>query len=96
MNDHSEDPGRELRRRVLKQGTIIRGLNYSEAPCIIRNMSANGAELKVGVDQEVPEEFLLYVRHDGRGYRCRQCWREGTRVGIQIICVEDKPSWHYG
>ena len=81
---------------MLKQGSIIRGLNYSEAPCIIRNMNANGAELKIGVDQEVPEEFLLYVRHDGQGYRCKQRWRDGVRMGVEIIGIEAKPTWHYG
>ncbi len=96
MQDQNESNERALRRRVLKQGTIIRGISYSEAPCIIRNMSATGAELKVGIDQEVPEEFLLYVRHDGRGYRCRQRWRDGTRIGVEIVNIEEKPRWHYG
>ena len=87
---------REWRHRVLKQGSIIRGLKYSEVPCIIRNMTTGGAELKVGIDQAVPEEFLLYVRQDGQAYRCRQRWRNGVRIGVEIVGTEAKPKWHYG
>lgn len=100
MMAHETEPEstqqRARRQRVLKQGSIIRGLNYSEAVCIIRDMSETGAQLKVGIDQEVPEEFLLYVRHDGIAYRCKQRWRDGTRIGVAILGVESKPSWHYG
>lgn len=96
MSDQDQHKRNSRRNRVLKQGTIIRGVNYSEAPCIIRNMSDTGVELKVGVDQVVPEEFLLYVRHDGVAYRCQQRWRDGTKVGVAIIGREEKPIWHYG
>lgn len=94
--DMNQNDRASHRSRVLKQGSIIRGINHSEFPCIIRNMSENGAELKVGIDQEVPEEFLLYVRHDGMAYRCKKVWRDGTRVGVAITGTDAKPAWHYG
>ena len=96
VHDKEREQQRKHRNRVLKQGSIIRGTTFSDAVCMVRNMSDSGAELKIGIDQEVPEEFLLYVRHDGIAYRCKQRWRDGTRMGVEIIGKEEKPSWHYG
>ncbi len=91
-----EEKRQGRRNRVLKQGSILRGVNISDITCIVRDMSESGALLKVSIDQNIPEEFLLYVRHDGKAYRCQLQWRDGTRVGIKILGVEAKPNWHYG
>lgn len=84
------------RKRVLKQGAILRGPAHSETVCTIRNFSPDGAELKVATDQYVPDTFLLYVRTDGTAYRASVRWRAGQRVGVSFTGVEEKPKWHYG
>jgi len=86
----------EHRKRVLKGGAILLGINQSEIACTVRNMSAGGAELKVPPEARVPESFLLYVSVDGIAYRCRLEWRTGGRVGISFHGTEPKPHWHYG
>ncbi len=77
-----------MRQAVDMHGKILRGDSLPESICSIRNMSMMGAELRVGADQTFPEEFLLFVRVDGRTYRCRQHWREGTRLGVEFIGIE--------
>lgn len=87
---------RERRQRVLKGASILSGISNSEISCTIRNMHANGAELKVSSEARVPEEFLLYVPVDGIGYKSVVCWRSGDRVGVKFLGTEPKPHWHYG
>jgi hypothetical protein len=87
---------RTRRQRVLKGASILTGVANSEVKCTIRNMHAEGAELKVDIDARVPNEFLLYVPVDGIGYRAVVRWRKEGRVGVQFAGTEPKPAWHYG
>ena len=89
-------PAREHRQRVFKGASILLGIKASEIACMLRNMHAHGAELKVPIEQILPERFLLYVPVDGVAYRCRLCWRKNDRAGIAIEGTEPKPHWHYG
>ncbi len=78
------------RHPVDMHGKILRGGNLPESICSIRNMSLMGAELRVGTDQQFPDEFLLAVRADGRTYRCRKQWRDGRRLGVEFIGTESE------
>ncbi len=73
------------RRQVDIHGKILRGANFPESICSIQNMSKLGAELRVGADQELPEEFQLVVRFEDQTYLCRQHWRDGKRLGVAFI-----------
>ena len=79
---------RANRHPVDIHGKILRGGDLPESICSIRNMSALGAELRVGADQIFPDEFLLFVRADGRTYQCKQHWRDGSRLGVGFIGVK--------
>lgn len=81
---------------MLKGAAILNGVAKSEISCTIRNMNADGAELKVGVDAVVPGQFLLYVPADGIAYRCELRWRRNDRCGVKFTGTEPKPHWHYG
>ncbi len=93
----SEDNHRqEHRQRVLKGATIITDINTSEIACTIRNMHASGAELRVPIEAMLPDEFLLYIPTDGKGFRAVVRWRKNDRVGVEFLREEPKPHWHYG
>lgn len=66
-------------------GKIMRGGDQPDSICSIRNMSLMGAELRVGIDLQFPDEFLLVVRAEGRTYKCRQHWRQGRRLGVEFL-----------
>ncbi|TPI64679.1 PilZ domain-containing protein [Mesorhizobium sp. B3-1-3] len=83
------------RHRVLKGAAILTGINNSEVRCTVRNMHANGAELKVPIDARVPDEFLLYVPVNGIGYKAVVRWRREDRIGVEFTDTEPKPHWHY-
>ncbi|CCV07677.1 conserved hypothetical protein [Mesorhizobium metallidurans STM 2683] len=93
----AEDEHRDKhRQRVLKGATILTGVTNSEVKCMVRNMHAEGAELKVSPDARVPDEFLLYVPVDGIAYKAVVRWRRENRIGVMFTGTEPKPSWHYG
>lgn len=87
---------REHRRRVLKGGAILTGINNSIITCTIRNMHAHGAELRVTPEARIPAEFLLYVPVDGIGYHAQLRWRKLDRCGVMFTGTAEKPSWYYG
>jgi hypothetical protein len=87
-NDH--------RQRVLKGASILAGVANSEVKCAVRNMHADGAELKVGIEARVPNEFLLYVPLDGVAYQAVVRWRKEGRIGVMFTGTAPKPAWHYG
>ena len=91
----SERP-REHRRRVLKGGAILTGVNNSIINCTIRNMHAQGAELHVLPEARIPSEFLLYVPVDGIGYHAQLRWRKMDRCGVMFTGTAPKPQWYYG
>ena len=101
MHDDEEEPAagatsRRHRPRTLKGGAILSGPDQSEITCTIRNMHADGAELSLAADVQMPETFLLYVRADGIAYRATLRWRDGRRAGVSFHGTEPKPAWHYG
>ena len=85
----------QQRRRVLKGATIISN-NQSELSCLIRNQSADGAELKISPEMQVPSAFRLYVPTDGVAYNCELIWRRGERAGVRLMGAGPKPRFHYG
>lgn len=76
---------RELRHREFKHAKILADGEFHECFCEIHNISIHGAELGVGIDQQMPEEFQLHVRADQKTFHCRQVWRDGTRMGVEFI-----------
>lgn len=87
---------REHRQRVLKGASILQTINDNEIKVTVRNMHANGAELRVPLGVQIPREFLLYIPTDAVGYRSVVRWRNGDRIGVQFMSREPKPHWHYG
>lgn len=87
---------RQHRQRVLKGASIIIDINTSEIACTIRNMHSNGAELRIPAEVPIPDNFLLYITADAKGYRAVVRWRAGNRVGVEFVAEELKPRWHYG
>jgi len=75
---------------------VIPGLSRSEIPCVMRNQSKSGAELKVPADAPLPPSFQLYVPVDGVAYDCVLRWRRNERVGVEFVGRGPKPKLHYG
>jgi hypothetical protein len=59
----AEDEHRDKHRsRVLKGATILTGMTNSEVKCMLRNMHAGSAELKVSIDARDVQHAAAIVR----------------------------------
>ncbi len=67
------------RKSFLKRAQIIdRG---SVVECVVENLSATVAKLRLGVPMPLPETFALRFL-DGTSHPARRRWSRGTAVGI--------------
>lgn len=72
------------RQRVLKTGLIVfHGSGVIE--CVVRNVSATGAAIKVVSPIGIPEEFTLVIEADGFKRACRVARRTADQIGVKFI-----------
>lgn len=82
---------RATRHRVIKGGTISYADKHGTLPCIVRDLSAEGACLRVFNPTIVPDRFTLNVDVDGLRVACRVSWRRRFDVGVAFdapACME--------
>lgn len=72
------------RRRTLKGGSILFGVAPA-IDCVIRNMSATGAQLAVDSPAAIPDEFTLLIKPELIKRKCRAEWRKGNRIGVRFV-----------
>lgn len=78
-----DDRRKQLRRRVLKGGTLRFNNGFSAFECVVRNQSARGARLAFGEASAVPAYFDLRIAGEERPRRVRVRWRSATDVGVE-------------
>lgn len=82
------DARQQARAETLKGAAIRTAAGKPDIRCLIRNISAEGAELDLSEGARVPQHFTLHVPHEGVTYRAQVRWREEGRVGVQFNGVE--------
>lgn len=78
------DRRRERRHRTLKRGQIVIKELHSVVDCTIRDMSAEGARLRVESHFFAPELFDLLILGSGKLRRVRVRWQNGRELGVQF------------
>ena len=73
----------EIRRRVLKGGTLQYNRGYGAMECVVRNQSADGALLFFGDSSGVPQNFDLTIAGDAPR-RAEVKWRGLVAVGVAL------------
>jgi hypothetical protein len=78
MSERRKSP----RVRALKGGKIAFNQHRSIIDCVVRNLTRDGAMLKVPSTVGIPERFEFRFEADG-GYRpCHVVWRRPDMLGI--------------
>ncbi|MGV8832392.1 MAG: PilZ domain-containing protein [Devosia sp.] len=80
----SEERRATIRYRVLKGGHIVINEGFSTFDCTVRNLSAEGARLKVTSIIGIPDSFELAM-DDGRHFACTVIWRTETELGVSFV-----------
>lgn len=67
-------------QKVIKAGTI--SFDGSGIDCLVRNMSAVGANLEVESQIGIPASFDLVINVEHSNHHCHVVWRKGRRIGV--------------
>ena len=79
------DRRRAWRKRVFKRGQIIvPGVNTS-INCMVRNLSATGAGLRIDTVFAVPEDFELTIFGSPERRKVRVRWQTGVDLGVEFM-----------
>jgi PilZ domain-containing protein len=73
------------RRRMLKSGRIAYADRHVTIECLVRDMSATGARLKVSGSVTAPDTFELLIALDGLEANCQVVWRSGQDIGVKFL-----------
>lgn len=74
-----------FRRRALMAGTVRLQTQTSTYSCVVRNISATGAQLTMSGAMWLPESFELEIRHRDIRVGARAVWRDNTEMGIEFV-----------
>jgi hypothetical protein len=80
----SEEHRRAGRRRTLKGARIVFNRGRSSINCVVRNLSATGALLKVESPVGIPDEFVLTL-DEGPASVCHVARRTGNEIGVEFV-----------
>ena len=71
-------------RRFVRQGArMVSADGATLGKCLMLDVSASGARLKVETPDALPDEFTLLLSRGGQLRRqCGVAWRSGTAIGV--------------
>ncbi|WP_029058548.1 PilZ domain-containing protein [Stappia stellulata] len=76
------------RHRTLKSGKIVLGNHTIVYDCRVRNLSEDGALLKLPSTLDIPDRFELRIVNEDIQVLAMVRWRTGTELGVQF----EKPA----
>jgi PilZ domain len=71
-------------------GTML--FEHSVSTCLISDMSATGARLRVSASKWLPEHFDLYLPRYGTTHRVELRWRQGDEAGVAFQSSDRVPG----
>ena len=77
---------KNARHFVRQPAVMINGDGSVLCSCIMLNVSATGALLKLNPQTALPREFMLVLSRDGQLRRkCSVAWRSENNVGVRFL-----------
>lgn len=82
----SPEHRQSIRRKVRNGARVVRPDGTALGSCLMIDLSATGAHLRVQSPEALPDQFILLLSHDGRLRReCAVAWRSTTSVGVRFL-----------
>lgn len=75
------------RRRVLKSGKVAYSDRHVTIDCLVRDMSATGARLRIEGSVTAPDTFELLIPLEGLEANCQVVWRSGADLGVRFLAA---------
>ena len=76
------DKRRAPRQRTLKGAKIVFKDGVFTYDCIVKNLSATGAQLQVPATDGIPNRFQLVFDDRSQARTCNVVWRSANRLGV--------------
>jgi hypothetical protein len=77
---------RETRKSVRQSGWMTLDGGFAARPCIVVDLSTNGAKVTVDDASDAPARFRLAFSRDTRsGHQCEVVWRRGKTLGVKFL-----------
>jgi hypothetical protein len=78
---------RSARRRITRHpGLLLNPDGSILCPCMMNDVSAEGAKLELQSQGQIPDEFtLLLSKYGNVSRKCKVLWRSKNSVGIRFI-----------
>ena len=70
------------RQRVLKGAKIVYGNFMFVVDCMVRDLSAPGARLRLANETPVPSNFHIFIKENQTICAAHLVWRDGRDMGI--------------
>ena len=80
------------RQKAFLQGRIHFNNRRSSIDCLVRDLSEQGAKLKLSETVTIPEVMELQIPNRDESYRARVQWRTGQEVGVAFGPDKGSPS----
>ena len=64
--------------------SIVAPGQLSPAPCLVQEVSPEGAKLHLDENWVIPKLFWLRIEGGVRLHYCKVIWRNGTAVGVEF------------
>jgi len=92
MSTTSDERRTRARQRSFLQGRLYFNNRRSSLDCLVRDISSQGAKLKVSDSVAIPEIVELHIPHKDETYRAKVQWRTGFEIGVTFDGDEEAPS----
>ena len=92
MSATSDERRTLLRKRSFLQGRLYFNNRRSSLDCLVRDISNQGAKLKVSDSVAIPEIVELHIPNKDETYRAKVQWRTGFEIGVTFENEQEAPS----
>jgi hypothetical protein len=90
MQQHQREHRQSKRSPKRQAAWIAYGSNNLRIPCMIWDLSDNGARLAAPRSKSLPGTFVLIMNRDATARRaCRVAWRNDAQLGVQFVAADD-------
>lgn len=85
------------RRRSKRQKSFLRGSicfanRHGAMPCMIRDLSEQGAHIIFSEAVSLPEKIELHIPQKGKAFEARVQWRHGDELGLAFTTADAAPA----
>src|SRR5689334_21722771 len=92
MSTASDERRLRARQRSFLQGRLYFNNRRSSLDCLVRDISSQGAKLKLSDSVAIPEIVELHIPNKDETYRAKVQWRTGFEIGVTFDGDQDAPS----